>query len=207
MAFLSRGVHRGISCCISLFQRKKTVSLRLCLRLLSLMASTLAVVPLGLLRMREFQNWAASQCIRSKSHLSCLTSINTLRHWSAPSFLRTRCPLGPFVSRKVLMTNTSLTGWGAVLEGRAVRWVWSPAHTFSQGRAHQFLELLTVFLSLTHVVQFLQNHHVLVRMDNTMGYSLYKLARRLTLSQTSHVSEEADNVGISCHCARRILQE
>ncbi len=55
-AFQSEDRIKTFHSCLSLFQGGRSSSLRMCLRLLGLMASTLSVVPLGLLRMRDFQN-------------------------------------------------------------------------------------------------------------------------------------------------------
>ncbi len=125
-AFLSEDRIKTFHSCLSLFQRGRSVSFRMSLRLLGLMASTLSVVPLGQLRMRDFLNWTASQGIRPKSHLSCRVRISpkctsALHHWRAPSFLRTGCPLGPVMLRKVVTTDVSFTGWGAAFEGRTER--------------------------------------------------------------------------------------
>ncbi len=106
------------------------------------MASTLSMVPLGLLRMRDFLNWTASQCICPKSRLSRRVHISpecmsALHHWRAPSFLRTGCPLGPVMLRKVVMTDASLTGWGGDVRGQniersLVSRTKREAHTFSR---------------------------------------------------------------------------
>jgi len=141
----------------------QNVSFRMCLRLLGLMASTVSVVPLGLLKMRDFQNWTSSQGICPKSRLSHRVQVSpectsALYYWRALSLLRTGYPLGPIVLRKVVMKDASLTGWGTVFEGRTVRGVWCPALTE---------KLLTEFLALRHFVHYLKNHNVLVRIDNT----------------------------------------
>ncbi len=140
LAFLSENLIKTFHSCLSLFQRGGSVSFRMSLRLLGLMASTLSVVPLGQLRMRDFQNWTASQGIRPKSRLSCRVHVSTkctsaLHHWRAPSFLRTGCPLGPVMLRKVVAT-VSLTGWGGVRgqnrERNLVSHTEREAHTFSR---------------------------------------------------------------------------
>lgn len=73
------------------------------------------------------------------------------------------------------------------------------AHTFS--RATDSISVSDTFCAIT------QKSSRIGQNGQYNGDSLYKSAARLTLSQTSHVSEEVDNVGISCHCARRMLQE
>ncbi|XP_073677299.1 uncharacterized protein [Garra rufa] len=168
-AFLSEERIRSIRSCLSLFQEGSKVPFRLCLRLLGLMASTVSVIPLGLLRMREFQNWTAAQHLCPKRHLNRKVTVSALcvravRYWRNRSFLESGTPLGVVSMRKVVTTDASLSGWGAVCEGRIAKGKW-PA---SLKCAHiNYLELLTVFLALKHFVQFLWNHHVLIRSDNT----------------------------------------
>ncbi len=79
----------------------------------------------------------------------------------------------------------------------------SSTYIFLREEHIHFLELLTVFLSLTHVVQFLQNHHVLVRMDNTMVISyinwhgglrsrkLHMLAKKLIMWESPVIVRDA----------------
>ncbi|XP_050958769.1 LOW QUALITY PROTEIN: uncharacterized protein LOC127160164 [Labeo rohita] len=168
-AFLSEERIRSIRGCLSLFQKGRKVPFRLCLRLLGLMASTVSVIPLGLLRMREFQNWTASLHLCPKRHLNRKVIVSALcmralRYWKNRSFLESGTPLGAVSMRKVVTTDVSLSGWGAVCEGRIAKGKWP----ISLRRAHiNYLELLTVFLALKHFVQFLRNHHVLIRSDNT----------------------------------------
>ncbi|KAK9957701.1 hypothetical protein ABG768_011924, partial [Culter alburnus] len=133
------------------------------------MASTVSIIPLGLLRMRDFQRWTAAQRLCPKRHLNrkvIVTSLcmRALHHWRDRAFLESGTPLGAVSMRKVVTTDASLTGWGAVCEGRIAKGKWP----VSLQNAHiNFLELLTVFLALKHFVQFLKNHHVLIRSDNT----------------------------------------
>ncbi|XP_016368535.1 uncharacterized protein LOC107708749, partial [Sinocyclocheilus rhinocerous] len=93
-AFLSEERIKTFHSCLSLFQNGRLVSFRMCLRLLGLMASTMSVVSLGLLRMRDFQIWTASQGIRPKSRLSrrvrvtpeCMSALSL----ESPVFLLSR---------------------------------------------------------------------------------------------------------------------
>ncbi|XP_059182347.1 uncharacterized protein LOC131961092 [Centropristis striata] len=178
--------------CLALFRPGKSVRFRLCLRLLGLMASAILVVRLGRLHMREFQLWVASCGLDPVRHGARMVPgcARSLRHWRVPSFLTRGVPMGSVLSRKVVTTDASLTGWGGIHEGRSVRGVWS----VGLQRSHiNFLELSAVFLSLKHFLPSLMGHHVLVRTDNTTTVAyinrqgglrsrqLHMLARRLIL--------------------------
>ncbi|KAL0151550.1 hypothetical protein M9458_053132 [Cirrhinus mrigala] len=113
-AFLSEERIRSIRSCLSLFQKGRKVPFRLCLRLLGLMASTVSVIPLGLLRMREFQNWTAALHLCPKRHLNRKVMVSalcmrTLRYWKNCSFLESGTPLGAVSMRKVVTTDASLS--------------------------------------------------------------------------------------------------
>ena len=180
---------------LALFQPGKSVQFRLCLRLLGLMASAILVVRLGRLHMREFQLWVASRRLDPVRHGARRVLITTecaraLRRWRAPSFLTQGVPMGDVLSRKVVTTDASLTGWGGIHENQSVRGRWS----VDLQRSHiNFLELSAVFLSLKHFLPSLMGHHVLVKTDNTTTVSyinrqgglrsrrLHTLARKLIL--------------------------
>ncbi len=72
--------------------------------------------------------------------------------------------LGSSCRRKMLTTDASLTGWGAILEGRSRQGLWKNHHlSWHINR----LEMLAVFLALKNFLADLRGHHVLVRSDNT----------------------------------------
>ncbi len=72
--------------------------------------------------------------------------------------------LGASCRRKMLMTDDSLTGWGAILEVRSSQGLWKDHHlSWHINR----LEILAVFLALKNFLADLRGHHVLVRSDNT----------------------------------------
>lgn len=94
----------------------------------------------------------------SQPQSACLTRMHERSpSLQSPVFLRTGCSLGPVLLRKVVMTDASLMGWGAVFAGRTVRGVWSPA---LREKYINFLDLLKVFLALRHFVHFLRIHHI-----------------------------------------------
>lgn len=155
--------------CLSQFREGAKVQYRTCLRLQGLMASSIQVVPLGLLRMRAFMKWVLLLHFSPTRDL-CRSVIVTracsaaLRHWKSSDFYAQGTPLGTVMMRKVVTTDASLTGWGATQEGRTVNGLW-PSRLRS---AHiNYLELMAVWKALNHFLPRLQGHHVLVRCDNT----------------------------------------
>ncbi|KAL6467752.1 hypothetical protein MHYP_G00234290 [Metynnis hypsauchen] len=181
--------------CLARFQLQNTVPLRLCLRMLGLMASAISVMQWGLLMMRDFQRWVASHHLRTRRHLSHPVSITAacmtaLRYWRNSAVLAAGIPLGGVSTRITLTTDASLSGWGATLMGRAVNGVWPP----QLSQAHiNYLELLAVFLAVKHFRKFLQGQHVLIKSDNstvvayinrqggTRSLRLHRLTRKLLL--------------------------
>ncbi len=72
--------------------------------------------------------------------------------------------LGASCHRRMLTTDASLTGWGAILEGRSSQGLWKDQHlSWHINR----LEMLAVFLALKNFLADLRGHHVLVHSDNT----------------------------------------
>ncbi|XP_029973330.1 uncharacterized protein LOC115407110 [Salarias fasciatus] len=181
--------------CLSRFTLRNLVPFRLCLRLLGLMASAILVVRLGHLYMRDFQLWVRSLRLNPVRHGARRVTVSAqcvmaLRRWRHPACLVTGVPMGPVLSRKVITTDASMSGWGGICEDRYVRGVWSE----DLQRAHiNYLELLAVFLTLRRFLPLLRGHHVLVRTDNTTTVAyinrhgglrsrqLHMLARRLIL--------------------------
>ncbi len=90
--------------------------------------------------------------------------LRTLSMWFRPRFLTLGPTLGPCCRRKMLTTDASLTGWGAVLDGRPAQGIW---------RGHLLewhincLEMMALFRALKYFLQQLRGYHVLVRVDNT----------------------------------------
>ncbi|XP_052473657.1 uncharacterized protein LOC128030230 [Carassius gibelio] len=155
--------------CLSQFREGAKVQYRTCLRLQGLMASSIQVVPLGLLRMRAFMKWVLLLHFSPTRDL-CRSVIVTracsaaLRHWKSADFYAHGTPLGTVMMRKVVTTDASLTGWGATQEGRTVNGLW-PSRLRS---AHiNYLELMAIWKALNYFLPRLQGHHVLVRCDNT----------------------------------------
>ncbi|XP_067307872.1 uncharacterized protein [Pseudorasbora parva] len=155
--------------CLSQFREGARVRYSTCLRLQGLMALSIQVLPLGLLKMRAFMKWVLSLHF-SPLHDLCRsvtvtrTCTAALRHWKSADFYAQGTPLGTVMLRKVVTTDASLTGWGATQEGRTVNGLW-PSKLRSEHI--NYLELLTIWKALNYFLPRLQGHHVLVRCDNT----------------------------------------
>lgn len=160
---------RAFTATLNRFVPGKRVSFGLCLRLLGLMASVILVVKLGRLYMRGFQLWVSAlrlDPVRHRMRTAVVTPqcALALQVWKQRDVLTDGVALGTVTTRKVVTTDASLTGWGGVFEGRPVNGTWS----LHLRRAHiNYLELMAVFLTLRHFLQFLRGNHVLVRTDNT----------------------------------------
>jgi hypothetical protein len=154
--------------CLSRFALGQHVSVSTCRRLLGLMAAASPVLPLGLLHMRPFLWWMKLSGARPtgpalrllKVSRSCFRALSI---WRDPLFLQKGVGMGAVFRRQMVTTDASLTGWGAVFEGRPACGVWT-GETLSWHI--NSLELRAVFLALCHFLPFLEGHHVIVRTDN-----------------------------------------
>ncbi len=138
-------------------------------RLLGLMAAASNVIPVGLLHMRPLQWWLRTKGFSPRGNPFRMIKVTrrclrALVMWKKPWFLSQGPMLGASCRRKTLTTDASLTGWGAILEGRSGQGLWKDHHlSWHINR----LEMLAVFLALKNFLADLRGHHVLVRSDNT----------------------------------------
>ncbi len=116
-------------------------------RVLGLMAAASTVIPLGLLHMRSFQLWLRARGFHPRANPQrqirvTRQGLRTLSMWFRPRFLTLGPTLGPCCRRKMLTTDASLTGWGAVLDGR-------PAQGIRRGHLLEWhincLEMMALF--------------------------------------------------------------
>ncbi|XP_057713573.1 uncharacterized protein LOC130929952 [Corythoichthys intestinalis] len=139
------------------------------LRLLGVLTSLTAVVPLGLLFLRPLQRWLNGFRLDARRHRRRLLRVSgrcavALAPWRNGAFLLEGVPLGVApVRREVVTTDASRLGWGAVWQRRAARGSWS----LRDHAVHiNVLEMRAVHLALRHFYPFLRGRHVLVRSDN-----------------------------------------
>ena len=154
--------------CAGSFQVGRRVPFRMCQKMAGLMASAITVLRLGRLYMRPFQRWMLSLKVpNSRRHRPITVQkecVSALQPWRDRSFLTEGVSMGLVVSRKIITTDASLTGWGATHEGRTARGVWSD----ELRSAHiNYLELMAVWLAVRHFEPFIRDCHVLIRTDNT----------------------------------------
>ena len=154
----------------------------------SISVGTKTAFPLGLLKMRAFQRWTHSHWLCVPRHLQRRLTItqscmSALLPWREPGLLQQGSLIGRVSCHKVVSTDASLRGWGALCEGAAVRGVWTPA----QCRLHiNHLELLATLLALKHFRPVLTG---LIRTDNTTVVSYINKqggTRSLPLLKLSH---------------------
>ena len=165
-------------------------------RMLGLMASASSVLQLGLLRMRPLQFWLKARVPRGAWALSRLRlkvdqdCAAALRPWAAGDWYRSGVSLGTSSRVKVVSTDASTSGWGALLEGRPFFGLWSEREKLQHINC---LEMLAVHNALTRFCPHIKDQHVVVRSDNTavVSYinrqgglgssSLFRLAERLLI--------------------------
>ena len=194
MAKLSQDRIDSFMECLSLFQVGHQVKYRTCMRAAGCMASAIHLIRLGRLHMRPFLRWMHSLKIPSSQRNRKVTlsqhCIETLTPWLSVPFLSQGVNMGEVISRRLITTDASMMGWGATMEGRSARGIWSPD---LQSMHINYLELMAVYLAVKHFEPLILNCHVLIRTDNTttMCYvnkqgglssrALDNLARELTI--------------------------
>ncbi len=102
-------------------------------RLLGLMASVSNVISFGLLYMRPPQWLLKSKVFSSRGNQRRMLKVTqrclrALDMWRKPWFLSQGLVLGAPCRCVMLVTDASLTGWGAVMSGRSARGLWSGHH-------------------------------------------------------------------------------
>ncbi len=171
------------------------VSVSTCRSLLGLMAATSPVLPLGLLHMRLFLWWMKGLRLHPTIPATRLIRVSRscfrpLLQWRDPAFLQSGVRMGAIHRCHMIRTDASMTGWGAVFEGRPARREWTGEFLSWHINC---LELRAVFLASMHFLPALGKHHIIVRTDNmavvshinrqggSRSRTLDRLARRLLL--------------------------
>ncbi len=112
-----------LTACLARFKLGHHVSVGTCRRLLGLMAAASPVLPLGLLHMRPFLWWMRELRLHPTVPATRLIRVSRscCRHllmWRDPVFLQSGVRMGAIHRRHMITTDASMTGWGAVFEGR-----------------------------------------------------------------------------------------
>ncbi|KAI2666671.1 Transposon Ty3-G Gag-Pol polyprotein [Labeo rohita] len=220
-ARLSQERMQSLISSLTSFKPGRVVVLKCFQRLLGRMAAAAVVCQLGLLHMRPLQLWLKSRVPSNawkNGHLRVLVTrecMQTLAPWFNTRMFEQGVSMGRVVSRKTVTTDASLTGWGALCEGRPAYGTWTRA----QAKWHiNCLELKAVFLALQGFLPLIKDRHVLVRTDNTtvVSYinhqegirsrSLQRLAERFLLwADRNLLSIQAVHVPGSQNCGADML--
>ncbi len=198
-----------LTACLARFKLGHHVSVGTCRRLLGLVEVASPVLPLGLLHMRPFLWWMKELRLHPTVPATRLIRVSRsccrpLLMWRDPVFLWSGVRMGAIHRRHMIMTDASMTGWGAVFEGRPASGEWK--EEFLSWHIN-CLELRAVFLALKYFLPVLGGYHIKVRTDNMAVVShinrqggsrtrtLDRLARRLLLwSQDKFLSLRAVHV-------------
>ncbi len=118
-----------LTACLARFKLGHHVSVGTCRRLLGLMAAASPVFPLGLLHMRPFLWWMKELRLHPTVQATRLIRVSRsccrpLLMWRDPVFLRSWVRMGAIHHRHMITTDASMTGWGAVFEGRPASGEW-----------------------------------------------------------------------------------
>ncbi|KAI2646209.1 ORF V: Enzymatic polyprotein [Labeo rohita] len=138
-------------------------------KMLGLMASASPVLNLGLLRMQPLQYWLKPRVpshawrhgrLRIRVDQAC---VDALIPWKNSQWMERGVPLGMVCRRKVVTTDASNTGWGALCDGKPAFGLWMEAEA---GIHINCLEMLAVCRALHFFLPDLKGHHVLVHSDS-----------------------------------------
>ncbi len=138
-------------------------------RMLGLMAAASPVLQLGLLRMRPLQRWLKPRVphnawrhgrLHIRVNQACVTALTP---WKNPRWMEMGVAMGLVHTRKVVTTDASNTGWGALCEGKPTFGHWSKTES---GFHINCLEMLAVCRACQFFLPDLIGRHVLIRSDN-----------------------------------------
>ncbi len=163
----------NFTACLARFNLGRHVSVGTCRRLLGLMAAASPVSPLGLLHMRPFLWWMKELRLHPTIPANRLIRVSRscsrpLLQWRDPAFLQSGVRMGAIHRRHMITTDASMTGWGAVFEGRPASREWT-GEFFSWHI--NCLEIRAVFLALMYFLPVLGGYHIKVRTDNMVVVS------------------------------------
>ncbi len=157
----------NFTACLACFKLGHHVSVGTCRRLLGLMAAASPVLCLGLFHMRPFLWWMKELRLHPKIPATRFIRVSRscsrpLLQWRDPAFLQSRVRMGAIHGRHRITTDASMTGWGAVFEGRPASGEWTGEFLSWHINC---LELRAVILALMNFLPVLGEHHIIVRTD------------------------------------------
>ncbi len=138
-------------------------------RMLGLMAAASPALQLGLLCMRPLQRWLKPRVphnawrhgrLHIRVNQACVTALTP---WKNPRWMKKGVAMRLVYNRKVVTTDASNTGWGALCGGKPTFGHWSKAE---KGYHINCLEMLAVCRACQFFLPDLIGRHVLIRSDN-----------------------------------------
>ena len=159
---------QAVTECAKIILREQAPTAHQWMRLLGLIASFTAILPLCRLRMRVIQLHVLS---KFKSHKEPLTrripASNKVKKavswWTQPSNIQSGKRFTTLPTSSVLTTDASKTGWGAHWKNIRLSGTWSP----SLAKHHiNLLELWAIHLALRQLRKRLYDQSILVKCDN-----------------------------------------
>ncbi len=141
-------------------------------RMLSLMAAASPVLQLGLLHMLPIQFWLNQrvQAWLHGRHRVTVTRacVSALACWRDPFWLKQGVILDTAHRRKVVKTDASNKGWGALCEGKPTFGLWSKEESVLHINC---LEMLAVYQACQLFLPDIRGHHVLICSDSRSAVS------------------------------------
>ena len=131
------------------------------LRLLGVLNSVADIIPYGRLHMRPLQLFLIAQWSMASQPLCFLVH---LEWWENKHNLTCGVPLTSPKTSSTLCTDSLTTGWGATLDaGDSVSGTWTPQEA---EESINFLEMMAIYLALSHFSSRLQGQTILIQTDN-----------------------------------------
>ncbi|KAE8617332.1 hypothetical protein XENTR_v10009038 [Xenopus tropicalis] len=165
-----------------------------CMRVLGVMVSTIEAVPFAQYHLRELQ-WNILSAWKQKSlHQEIrLTHQARVSWWLRSDRLLTGKPLGEN-SWRLLTTDASLSGWGAVLENHPAQGQWSPEE---RTLLINILEIRAIRLGLFTWQHELKGQAVKVQTDNSTAVAYINhqggTRSRMALNEVRRIFQWAEN--------------
>ena len=176
-AFPTQERVQAVTECAKLITREQTPAARHWMRLLGLIASLTAILPLCRLRMRIIQLHVLSKYRSHKHPLSRRIPVtNRVKKaviwWTQPANIQPGRQFSPPSTSSILTTDASKTGWGAHWKNIHLSGTWSP----SLAKHHiNLLELWAIHIALRRIRKHLSGQSVLVKCDMSVVMYLNKM--------------------------------
>ena len=169
------------------------------------MASCIEVVPNARLFMRSIQLdvltfWKASTASLDQT-ISCTPDLKSHMRWwlQTQNTLKGRS-LVHVIQYVTITTEASKTGWGSLMNKEIVQGIWTEVQSLEH---INYLELEAVFLTIKHVLLFLKNKNLLIRIvvqyiNKQKGTNSIQLCTRTwdlwNLALQNHMTLEAAHI-------------